>query len=93
MAHPLQLQCLEYLPITREVVEWMYDGRDVKNSERRQIAMLARSHERLRQELAGAEILRDDDTAKIARLEAQVKQQQREIMDLRTELARERELT
>jgi hypothetical protein len=92
MSHRLQTDCLKYDVIARETVEWIYDGRDARRSERLQIANLCRSHERLRHEVAGAEILRDDDATKIARLEAQVKQQQREIMDLRTELERERGL-
>jgi hypothetical protein len=81
--HPLQRDCLNCLPLTQGVVEWWFDGRDVKTSERMQIARLCRSHERLRAELAGAE-------AVIARREATIKQQQREIMELKTELERER---
>jgi hypothetical protein len=69
-----------------EMVRNLYDDGSV--AER----ILCLSHERLRHELAGAESLLDSGAAKIARLEVQVKQQQLEIMDLRTELARERVL-
>lgn len=85
----LQTDCLRMLPLDAKMVESYYVGSPREDSAYdRLIRMFCLSHERLRAELAGAESLLDEGASKIARLEAQVRQQQREIMELRTELAR-----
>lgn len=78
------------MPLPPESVQSFYD------SEKRVLNIvsarkLCLSHERLRAELQGSEVLRAETETKIKQLEAKIKQQQREIMDLRTELERERE--
>lgn len=89
----MQKTCLGITPIQQAEIEAMYDGGGPPYTFREVLL----SHERLRRELAGALIVisdmqkeLDDRAAKIARLEASIKQRDREIMELRNELNRER---
>ena len=59
----LSQRCLGYVPLTVETVESFYDGTRSASAERCLLA-LCESHERLRAELQGAEILLEEDRLK-----------------------------
>ncbi len=58
--------------MSQESVEYIYDGKKLNRTERQQIIALCESHERLRAELHGSEILRAEDELKIKQLEAKI---------------------
>ncbi len=77
-------ECLMFPVLSEYAVRFIFDGRDVERTERQQIGMVCRSHERLRTELAAARKVMD----RIPSLEAMVERQNFEIMELRNNIER-----
>lgn len=84
MTHPLHKQCLAYVPLTRDEVEQIYRDIFLGRVHDNKFKRLCMSHERLRQELAGAETLLNEWAEKLAKMHA-------ETIELNRKLARKTE--